>query len=106
MPQFEPPIYWNDHEDIAQKLYEAGHITYMRTDCPTMSQQAHADVKQFISTTYGNNYYKIHKDIINLAKKKATRRKNEWLQKTLAPPTRDRRSPRRLIILLFVLHLQ
>lgn len=43
---------------IAQKLYEAGHITYMRTDCPTMSQQAHNDVKGFISTTYGNNYYK------------------------------------------------
>ena len=22
MSQFEPPIFWNDHEDIAQKLYE------------------------------------------------------------------------------------
>ena len=22
MTQFEPPIHWNDHEDIAQKLYE------------------------------------------------------------------------------------
>ncbi|TAF88275.1 MAG: Fe-S assembly protein IscX, partial [Flavobacteriia bacterium] len=22
MSHFEPPIYWNDHEDIAQKLYE------------------------------------------------------------------------------------
>ena len=22
MSQFEPPIHWNDHEDIAQKLYE------------------------------------------------------------------------------------
>jgi len=22
MNQFEPPIQWNDHEDIAQKLYE------------------------------------------------------------------------------------
>ncbi len=22
MTHFEPPIYWNDHEDIAQKLYE------------------------------------------------------------------------------------
>ena len=22
MNQFEPPIHWNDHEDIAQKLYE------------------------------------------------------------------------------------
>jgi DNA topoisomerase-1 len=42
---------------IAQKLYEAGHITYMRTDCPTMSQQAHNDIKEFIDTKYGNNYY-------------------------------------------------
>ncbi len=22
MPQYEPPINWNDHEDIAMKLYE------------------------------------------------------------------------------------
>ena len=22
MTHFEPPIHWNDHEDIAQKLYE------------------------------------------------------------------------------------
>ena len=22
MSHFEPPIYWNDHEDIAMKLYE------------------------------------------------------------------------------------
>jgi len=43
---------------IAQKLYEAGHITYMRTDCPTMSQQAHNDVKELISSKYGGNYYK------------------------------------------------
>ena len=43
---------------IAQKLYEAGHITYMRTDCPTMSQQAHNDVKQLITSKYGANFYK------------------------------------------------
>jgi DNA topoisomerase-1 len=43
---------------IAQKLYEGGHITYMRTDCPTMSQQAHNEVKQLISTKYGPNFYK------------------------------------------------
>jgi DNA topoisomerase-1 len=43
---------------IAQKLYEAGHITYMRTDCPTMSQQAHIECKNTITTKYGNNYYK------------------------------------------------
>jgi len=43
---------------IAQKLYESGHITYMRTDCPTMSQQAHNEVKQLITTKYGTNFYK------------------------------------------------
>jgi DNA topoisomerase-1 len=43
---------------IAQKLYEGGHITYMRTDCPTMSQQAHTEVKQVITTKYGANFYK------------------------------------------------
>ena len=42
---------------IAQKLYESGHITYMRTDCPTMSQQAHNDIKEYIGTKFGNNYY-------------------------------------------------
>ena len=50
--------------NTAQRLYEAGYITYMRTDCPTMSQQAHADVKQFISTTYGNNYYSYFRYVI------------------------------------------
>ena len=42
---------------IAQKLYEAGHITYMRTDCPTMSQQAHSDIKKYVDSKFGNNYY-------------------------------------------------
>lgn len=43
---------------IAQKLYEAGHITYMRTDSVTLSVDAHKNIKQHIVETYGENYYR------------------------------------------------
>jgi len=42
--------------DAAQKLYEAGYITYMRTDSTNLSQQALDECKEFIIKTYGNKY--------------------------------------------------
>lgn len=39
---------------VAQKLYEAGHITYMRTDSPTLSQEAVGHIINFVRTTYGD----------------------------------------------------
>jgi DNA topoisomerase-1 len=39
---------------IAQKLYEAGHITYMRTDSPTLAKEAQAAILAHITSTYGN----------------------------------------------------
>ncbi|MFA7202014.1 MAG: type I DNA topoisomerase [Candidatus Paceibacterota bacterium] len=41
---------------LAQKLYEAGLITYMRTDSTTISTQAQQDVLSYISKTYGTSY--------------------------------------------------
>ena len=41
----------------AQKLYEAGHITYMRTDSVEISEDGHAEIKQVINKEYGKKYY-------------------------------------------------
>ena len=42
---------------IAQKLYEAGHITYMRTDSTNLSQQALAGIAATIKKEYGDIYH-------------------------------------------------
>ncbi len=43
----------------AQRLYENGFITYMRTDSVNLSGQALAAAKQEIITTYGEKYHQI-----------------------------------------------
>lgn len=49
--------------DVAQKLYEAGHITYMRTDSTVLSNEAVASCKKYIETKFGEKYfmYRAHK---------------------------------------------
>jgi len=41
---------------LAQKLYEAGHITYMRTDSPTLSKVALATLAETVESLYGKGY--------------------------------------------------
>lgn len=41
---------------VAQKLYEAGHITYMRTDSTTLSNTALIEAKKVINLKYGLAY--------------------------------------------------
>lgn len=42
---------------VAQKLYEAGFITYMRTDSTRLSDEAKAMAKKYIESEFGKNYY-------------------------------------------------
>ncbi len=46
---------------VAQQLYEAGYITYMRTDSVNLSDLALAQAKEYIVSTYGEQYHKARK---------------------------------------------
>ncbi|HXL56690.1 MAG TPA: type I DNA topoisomerase, partial [Chitinophagaceae bacterium] len=46
---------------LAQKLYEGGYITYMRTDSVNLSETAIDAIKEQISSQYGNNYIQLRK---------------------------------------------
>ena len=41
---------------MAQRLYEAGYITYMRTDSTNLSAEAVENCRAYIETTYGKQY--------------------------------------------------
>ena len=41
---------------VAQKLYEAGKITYMRTDSVNLSQDALSNARQVVLSNYGDKY--------------------------------------------------
>ncbi|MFQ6370442.1 type I DNA topoisomerase [Shewanella sp. YIC-542] len=41
---------------LAQRLYEAGHITYMRTDSTNLSQEALESVRGMIAQEFGDKY--------------------------------------------------
>jgi DNA topoisomerase-1 len=46
---------------VAQKLYEAGRITYMRTDSVNLSDDAMASAKNAIVSSFGTQYHKSRK---------------------------------------------
>ena len=41
---------------LAQQLYEAGYISYMRTDSVNLSQDSLSTAKSFIDSNYGQDY--------------------------------------------------
>ena len=42
---------------LAQRLYEAGHITYMRTDGTTLSADAMSGIKKYVAAEFGDGNY-------------------------------------------------
>lgn len=46
---------------LAQRLYENGHITYMRTDSLNLSEEALASMAKAISSIYGKEYVKVRR---------------------------------------------
>jgi DNA topoisomerase-1 len=54
---------------IAQRLYEQGHITYMRTDHATLSEEARGDAEGMVTKLYGDTY-------VNKLEKKVSKAKD------------------------------
>jgi DNA topoisomerase I len=46
---------------LAQRLYENGHITYMRTDSVSLSDTALGDITSTVKGMYGDNYHQFRK---------------------------------------------
>jgi len=54
---------------IAQKLYEDGHITYMRTDHAVMSDEAETEARALVKTLYGEEYVRVDTKANHVPKK-------------------------------------
>jgi len=46
---------------LAQKLYENGHITYMRTDSVNLSETAIDGIRKTVTSQYGDKYFQFRK---------------------------------------------
>jgi len=64
---------------IAQKLYEAGHITYMRTDSTNLGKPAQAAILAHIEKKFGKNYVDPH---VFTAKSKNAQEAHEAIRPT------------------------
>ena len=64
---------------VAQKLYEAGYITYMRTDSTVISEEAMSAIKKEVEAKFGPEYYQ-RKEYIN--KKANTQEAHECVRPT------------------------
>ena len=82
---------------LCQTLYEAGYITYMRTDSKKYSPEFVGSVKTYILKSYGEDRY-IHPNIDSLAgikekaeekEKKSKKEKEKEKKKSNAPPPQE-----------------
>ncbi len=73
-----------DTMKIAQRLYEAGHITYMRTDKAVISEEAKAEAKQWVLENYGEKF-------VGQTQEKQEEQKK---QEESAPPKKSKKKPK------------
>ena len=68
-----------DTMSICQKLYEAGHITYMRTDSTTFSSEFIEKASDFIKNKFGDDY--LHENVSRLSERtvEKTKKKSKHL---------------------------
>lgn len=65
---------------IAQKLYENGYITYMRTDNPTLSKQAVKTCRDAVENLFGGEYLREKGEMPKLNKPKAAQAAHEAIR--------------------------
>ena len=58
-------------QSLAQKLYEQGYITYIRSDCPHISEEFLPTIEKYITENFGNEYVDIKTQGQSKTKKKA-----------------------------------
>ncbi|MEN0005741.1 MAG: type I DNA topoisomerase [Bacteroidota bacterium] len=76
---------------VAQRLYEAGHITYMRTDSTSLSEVAIQSIAQEVETSFGKNYVQVRRF---KSKKAGAQEAHEairptYINRQMASPNRD-----------------
>ena len=69
---------------IAQRLYEAGHITYMRTDSAILCEEAKVAARAWVTETFGKEY--VAPEVAAAPKKKT---KAQATQKEGVPPPQE-----------------
>ncbi len=74
---------------IAQRLYESGHITYMRTDSPTLSSAALDAIRDLVIGKFGEEYLggKAHKGGSNSTSPKNAQEAHEAIRPALIDDT-------------------
>jgi DNA topoisomerase I len=65
---------------IAQRLYEAGHITYMRTDKAVISEEATAEAKKWVQEAYGEDFLEKSPQKEEIKEEKKTKKKPKVAQ--------------------------
>ena len=69
---------------IAQSLYEAGHITYMRTDSTSLSGEALGEIGNVVESEFGAHYHQVRKFT---SKSKGAQEAHEAIRPTSAAQT-------------------